>query len=226
MPESLLARIAPYRALRTNAVPSLRERLSIRSNVPPVAPWGTAQTEPDRLLRPLPRLASLRRFVAGDQAAECPWVRRRTIRKIGRHTAPELRLRLARRWFRRFGEDTHIPIIFRHLPRCHAIQLSAPRHFVPRGGQCDLHWIYLGYADDTPEMRARRLRQMNMIGPAGFISMEDGCIGGFVERGAATASTRSSVVEMGGAGTESQDTRATEAAIRGFWRMWRGMVGV
>lgn len=105
--------------------------------------------------------------------------------------------------------------------------IMAVRHFVPRGvGQCDLHWIYLGYADDTPEMRARRLRQLNLAGPAGFVSMEDGCIGGFVERGAATATGRSAVVEMGGAGTESQDTRATEAAIRGFWRMWRGLVGV
>jgi phenylpropionate dioxygenase-like ring-hydroxylating dioxygenase large terminal subunit len=103
----------------------------------------------------------------------------------------------------------------------------ALRHFVPRGvGQCDLHWIYLGYADDTPEMRARRLRQLNLAGPAGFVSMEDGCIGGFVERGAATAPGRMSVVEMGGSGTEGQDTRATEASIRGFWRMWRGLVGV
>ncbi|MGA3403764.1 MAG: Rieske 2Fe-2S domain-containing protein [Acetobacteraceae bacterium] len=105
--------------------------------------------------------------------------------------------------------------------------VMAVRHFVPRGvGQCDLHWIYLGYADDSPEMRTRRLRQLNLAGPAGFVSMEDGCIGGFVERGAATAPGRTSVVEMGGAGTEGQDTRATEAAIRGFWRQWRATVGV
>jgi len=31
---------------------------------------------------------------------------------------------------------------------------------------------------------------------------------------------------MGGSDTKSQDTRATEAAIRGFWRFWRGLVGV
>ncbi len=105
--------------------------------------------------------------------------------------------------------------------------IMAVRHFVPRGvGQCDLHWIYLGYADDTPEMRTRRLRQLNLAGPAGFVSMEDGCIGGFVERGAVTAPRGTSVVEMGGAGTEAQDTRATEVAIRGFWRQWRATVGV
>ena len=66
--------------------------------------------------------------------------------------------------------------------------VMAVRHFVPRGvDKSDLHWIYLGYADDTPEMRTPPLRQLNLAGPAGFVSMEDGCIGGFVERGAVTA---------------------------------------
>ena len=51
----------------------------------------------------------------------------------------------------------------------------------------NLEWIYFGYADDTPEMRKRRLRHLNLGGPAGFVSMEDGCVGGFVERGIATA---------------------------------------
>ena len=105
--------------------------------------------------------------------------------------------------------------------------VMAMRYFVPRSvNETDLHWIYLGYADDRPEMRKRRLRQLNLTGPAGFVSMEDGCIGGFVERGTATARRESSVVEMGGPGSESQDTRATEAAIRGFWRQWRAAVGV
>jgi anthranilate 1,2-dioxygenase large subunit len=105
--------------------------------------------------------------------------------------------------------------------------VMAIRHFLPRGPEkTDLHWIFLGYADDTPEQRRRRLRQMNLAGPAGYVSMEDGCVGGFVERGAAAAVGRTSVVEMGGHGVESQDTRATEAAIRGFWRFWRGLVAV
>jgi len=102
----------------------------------------------------------------------------------------------------------------------------AVRQFLPRGtGETDLNWIYLGYADDTPEMRARRVKQLNLVGPAGFVSMEDGCIGGFVERGAAAASEETSILEMGGTGTATQDTRTTEAAVRGFWKLWRGMVG-
>ena len=102
----------------------------------------------------------------------------------------------------------------------------AVRHFLPRGpGKTDLHWIFLGYADDTPELRTRRLRQMNLAGPAGYVSLEDGCIGGFVERGAAAALDKTSIMEMGGADTKGQDTRATEAAIRGFWGFWRGLMG-
>ena len=64
----------------------------------------------------------------------------------------------------------------------------ALRFFVPNGvSHTNLEWIYFGYADDTSEMRKRRLRHLNLGGPAGFVSMEDGCIGGFVERGIATA---------------------------------------
>src|SRR5262249_46820355 len=86
----------------------------------------------------------------------------------------------------------------------------AGRPYPPRGlHETDLHWIYLGYADDAPELRTRRLKQLNLAGPAGFISMEDGCVGGFVERGAAAA-TGASLLEMGGSGTASDDTRASE----------------
>jgi anthranilate 1,2-dioxygenase large subunit/terephthalate 1,2-dioxygenase oxygenase component alpha subunit len=105
--------------------------------------------------------------------------------------------------------------------------VMAVRHFLPRGpDRTDLHWIFLGYADDPPELRTRRLRQLNLSGPAGYVSMEDGCIGGFVERGAAAARDQTSILEMGGVDTKGQDTRATEAAIRGFWRFWRGLLDI
>jgi phenylpropionate dioxygenase-like ring-hydroxylating dioxygenase large terminal subunit len=98
----------------------------------------------------------------------------------------------------------------------------ALRHFLPRGaGETDLHWIFLGYADDPPELRGARLRQINLTGPAGYVSLEDGCIGGFVERGAAAASDQTTILEMGGAGAESQESRASETAVRGFWKQYR-----
>jgi phenylpropionate dioxygenase-like ring-hydroxylating dioxygenase large terminal subunit len=103
----------------------------------------------------------------------------------------------------------------------------ALRHFTPAGpDRTNLEWIYFGYTDDSPDMRLRRLRHLNLGGPAGFVSMEDGCIGGFVERGIAAAPDETAIVEMGGGGTASQTTRATEAAVRGFWSLWRRLTGI
>jgi anthranilate 1,2-dioxygenase large subunit len=101
------------------------------------------------------------------------------------------------------------------------------RQVLPRGvAETDLHWTLLGFADDSPALRAMRLRQGNLVGPAGFVSMEDGCVGGFVQRGAAAAAAAHSVIEMGGAEAVSQETRATEASVRGFWKHWRAVMGL
>ena len=82
-------------------------------------------------------------------------------------------------------------------------------------------WTCFGFADDDEAMTERRLRQANLIGPAGYISMEDGAAPAFVQRASATAPDRVSVVEMGGASTASDDNRVTEAAVRGFWKAYR-----
>jgi phenylpropionate dioxygenase-like ring-hydroxylating dioxygenase large terminal subunit len=98
----------------------------------------------------------------------------------------------------------------------------AVRRVVPRGvGQTELLWTAFGYADDDAAMTARRLLQANLIGPAGFVSMEDGAATGFVQRGVAGAGDYCSVVEMGGAGVASDESRVTETSVRGFWQAWR-----
>jgi anthranilate 1,2-dioxygenase large subunit/terephthalate 1,2-dioxygenase oxygenase component alpha subunit len=98
----------------------------------------------------------------------------------------------------------------------------AVRQVLPKGVErTELNWTYLGYADDTPERRLVRLKQSNLIGPAGFISMEDGAVGGFVQRGIAGARDHDAVVEMGGGDAVSSEGRATEASVRGFWKAYR-----
>jgi len=98
----------------------------------------------------------------------------------------------------------------------------AVRQVLPKGGQrAELNWTYIGYADDTPEQRTARLKQSNLVGPAGFISMEDGAVGGFVQRGIAGAQGFESILEMGGGDASSSDGRATETSVRGFWKAWR-----
>jgi anthranilate 1,2-dioxygenase large subunit/terephthalate 1,2-dioxygenase oxygenase component alpha subunit len=102
----------------------------------------------------------------------------------------------------------------------------AVRQVLPKGlDRTELNWTYFGYADDTPEERKVRLKQSNLVGPAGYISMEDGAVTGFVQRGIAGAADCHSVVEMGGDSTSSSDGRATETSVRGFWKAWRRHMG-
>jgi anthranilate 1,2-dioxygenase large subunit/terephthalate 1,2-dioxygenase oxygenase component alpha subunit len=102
----------------------------------------------------------------------------------------------------------------------------AVRQVLPKGeGRSELNWTYLGYAGDTPEQRTVRLKQLNLVGPAGFISMEDGAVGGFVQRGIAGAHDHQAVVEMGGEDTGSAEGRAVENSVRGFWKAYRTHMG-
>jgi anthranilate 1,2-dioxygenase large subunit len=102
----------------------------------------------------------------------------------------------------------------------------AVRVIRPRGvDRTELDWVHLGFDSDDEAMRERRLRQGNLIGAAGYISMEDGCVGGFVQRALQYNDGESGVVMMGGHEAQSQDFRASEAAIRGFWKQYRTMMG-
>jgi phenylpropionate dioxygenase-like ring-hydroxylating dioxygenase large terminal subunit len=96
----------------------------------------------------------------------------------------------------------------------------------PRGlEKTELDWIHLGFDGDDAAMTERRLRQGNLVGAAGYISMEDGCVGGFVQRALRCNDDDSGVVLMGGYDAQSQPFRSSEAAIRGFWKKYRALVG-
>jgi anthranilate 1,2-dioxygenase large subunit/terephthalate 1,2-dioxygenase oxygenase component alpha subunit len=98
----------------------------------------------------------------------------------------------------------------------------AARQVVPKGVErTELHWSLFGFADDDEAMTKRRLLQANLVGPAGYISMEDGAATGFVQRGVAGSPERASVIEMGGSSVGSGDSRITETAVRGLWQAWR-----
>jgi anthranilate 1,2-dioxygenase large subunit len=89
----------------------------------------------------------------------------------------------------------------------------------------ELEWIHPGFDTDDEAMTERRLRQGNLIGAAGYISMEDGCVGGFVQRALQYNDEGAGLVMMGGHEAESQTFRASEAAIRGFWKHYRTLMG-
>ena len=128
-----------------------------------------------------------------------------------------------------FGDSCHLQIltVFPGFVLQQIQNALAIRQILPKGtNQTALNWTYIGFADDTPEMKTMRLQQNNLAGPAGYVSMEDGAVGNFVQRGVAAAAAERAVVEMGGSGTTSEGTRATEAAVRGFWKCYREHMSV
>jgi salicylate 5-hydroxylase large subunit len=98
----------------------------------------------------------------------------------------------------------------------------AVRQVVPRGvGAHELHWTFFGYEDDDDEMTLRRLRQANLMGPAGYVSLDDGEVLGLAQAGISSAPSERSVLAMGGDSTTDADHVVTEAAIRAFYRYYR-----
>jgi phenylpropionate dioxygenase-like ring-hydroxylating dioxygenase large terminal subunit len=119
---------------------------------------------------------------------------------------------------------THsIQAIFPNLAIQFTLNSLAVRFFVPRGvDKTELFWFYVGYEDDDEAQTVMRVMQGNLTGAAGLVSLEDGCINEFVQRGTHGSAHEAGLAEMGGREVESSDaSRATETAIRGFWTGYR-----
>jgi anthranilate 1,2-dioxygenase large subunit len=131
--------------------------------------------------------------------------------------------------FKEFDDDITLQIlsVFPNFVLQQIQNAIAVRTILPKGtDSMHLKWAYIGFEDDTPEQRKIRLKLSNLVGPGGYVSMEDGCIGGFVRRGTSGAPDETAVLAMGGYGIESSDDRITEAAIRGFWTEYRRRMGL
>lgn len=104
----------------------------------------------------------------------------------------------------------------------------ATRQIRTRGtDEFELFWTYYGYADDDESMTNHRLRQANMAGPGGYISMEDGEAIEIAHRAGASEKGVHSFVEIGGRGkVTDQDNLVTEAPIRGFWAYYAELMNI
>ncbi|MGO8919273.1 MAG: aromatic ring-hydroxylating dioxygenase subunit alpha, partial [Stellaceae bacterium] len=120
------------------------------------------------------------------------------------------------------GVANMIMTVFPSLVVQQIMNTMATRQIRPKGpSQFELYWTYFGFADDDEEMLDIRLKQANLVGPAGYISMEDSEAAELVQRGVAKDKEHCSVIEMGGRGPiEDVDYLISEIPIRGFWRRY------
>jgi anthranilate 1,2-dioxygenase large subunit len=104
--------------------------------------------------------------------------------------------------------------VFQQIGNSLAIRQIRPKSV----DEFEIFSTYFGFADDDAEMTAHRLRQANLSGPAGFVSMEDGEAVELVHRAIRREADTHSVVEYGGRGPiVDQDNLVTEVPMRGFW---------
>lgn len=89
----------------------------------------------------------------------------------------------------------------------------------------ELVFHFFGYEDDTPELRALRIKQANLVGPAGYISMEDTEATELVQRAVTGGGESHSVLDMARGAANDLDSMVSEGLVRRFWRGYRDMMG-
>ncbi len=121
------------------------------------------------------------------------------------------------------GYKTTILSIFPTLIVAQVDNTYAIRHLRPKGpDMVELHITYLGFESDTPQQTRDKLLTANLIGPAGYISLEDGEALRLVQGGIRHRRPGDhEVLEMGGVGPiEDTDYLSQEISIRGFWSFY------
>lgn len=103
----------------------------------------------------------------------------------------------------------------------------ATRHVIPKGvGSHELIWTFFGYEDDDDERRELRLRQANLMGPAGYVTLDDAEALEISQRGVdCTSPGDEAVLVLDGDAIGSTDHLVTEAPIRGFHKRYREIMG-
>jgi anthranilate 1,2-dioxygenase large subunit len=101
------------------------------------------------------------------------------------------------------------------------------RQIVPQGpNEFVMIWTMFGFEGDSDEMTRHRLRQGNLMGPAGFLGLEDNEAMKFVQDGVRKSRPSAAVIELGGIAEGTSPDLITEAAIRALYRHWREVMEV
>lgn len=128
------------------------------------------------------------------------------------------------------NDDINVAIVSL-FPNCVIAQISnsmATRQIRPRGpSEFEIFQTLIGYADDSSEMQLHRLRQANLVGPAGFVSMEDGEAIEIVHQATKSSPDACQMLELGGRGEISdRDYRVNDVPVRGFWSYYSELLDI
>ncbi len=101
------------------------------------------------------------------------------------------------------------------------------RQIIPNGpDSLIMQWTMFGYEDDTPQMQRHRLRQGNLMGPAGFLGLEDNEAMKFVQEGVRRSSTDTNYIKLDPGRVGTSETLISEASIRAMYVYYRQVMGL
>jgi phenylpropionate dioxygenase-like ring-hydroxylating dioxygenase large terminal subunit len=102
------------------------------------------------------------------------------------------------------------------------------RHIVPNGPhEFIMKWTMFGFEGDDEEMTRHRLRQGNLMGPAGFLGIEDNEAIKFVQDGMQRVPDKEHLVMLDPAvPAGTAESLISEAAIRAMYAHWRAEMGL
>ena len=130
---------------------------------------------------------------------------------------------------REFSDDATVVMqtVWQNLIVQQQSNTLALRQLQPRdAGSFELHWTFFGYADDDDAMTTRRLRQANLMSSAGLVSGDDSEVLKLTQDGVAVNRDDTTVMLLGGTGTNDEDHMVTETAIRAFYKHYREVMGL
>jgi anthranilate 1,2-dioxygenase large subunit len=101
------------------------------------------------------------------------------------------------------------------------------RHIVPNGpNSFVMMWTMFGYEDDTDEMTQHRLRQGNLMGPSGFLGLEDNEALRFAQEGVTKSTTKASTIKLDSGKVGTTTALISEASIRAMYKHYREVMGL
>jgi len=100
------------------------------------------------------------------------------------------------------------------------------RHIVPNGpNSMIMIWTMFGYEGDSEEMRRIRFAQGNLMGPAGFLGIEDNEALKFLQEGVRRSPTERGILRLG-SGNGTGTSVASESALRAMFAQYREVMGL
>jgi anthranilate 1,2-dioxygenase large subunit len=126
-----------------------------------------------------------------------------------------------------FNDNINLQItsIFPSVVLQQIMNTLATRHIRPKSpNEFELYWTYFGYADDDSSTTAARMKQANLVGPAGMISMEDGEAVELIQRAIVRDGKDCAFLEFGRMHPDPERDNRGEDAVRAFWRYYAGLM--